>query len=144
MGGGTGWEMAAVAELLSSVCRGSGTWLGHRQSSEHIDVQSLMWIILKTEEKLLAVARVRTQLLRMLDLPDMWTPSQLFPAFWIDTAEAITKLLPDPTTHKHAAGAQPFCKARAGQPALQSHRWPLLKGCSTSLLPNSPPLRSAG
>lgn len=42
---------------LKAYRRGSGMWLGHRQSSEHIDVQSLMWIILKTEEKLLAVAR---------------------------------------------------------------------------------------
>uniref|UniRef100_A0A8C9G507 Exocyst complex component 3 n=1 Tax=Pavo cristatus TaxID=9049 RepID=A0A8C9G507_PAVCR len=37
--------------------RGSGMWLGPKQSSQDSDVQSLMWIILKTEEKLLAVAQ---------------------------------------------------------------------------------------
>ncbi|XP_015721184.1 exocyst complex component 3-like isoform X2 [Coturnix japonica] len=42
---------------LEAYKRGSGTQLGPRQSFQHSDVQSLMWIILKTEEKLLAVAR---------------------------------------------------------------------------------------
>ncbi|XP_072194666.1 exocyst complex component 3-like [Excalfactoria chinensis] len=42
---------------LEAYNRGSGTQLGPRQSSQHSDVQSLMWIILKTEEKLLAVTR---------------------------------------------------------------------------------------
>ncbi|XP_021258514.1 uncharacterized protein LOC110401586 isoform X2 [Numida meleagris] len=42
---------------LAAYERGSRTWLGPRQSSQHTDVQSFMWIILKTEEKLLAVAQ---------------------------------------------------------------------------------------
>lgn len=54
------WE----AELLFSARSGSGTCLRPRQTSQHslaLDVQSLVWIILKTEEKLLAVTRVRAQ-----------------------------------------------------------------------------------
>ncbi|XP_031409555.1 exocyst complex component 3-like protein isoform X2 [Meleagris gallopavo] len=42
---------------LKAYKRGSGTWLGPTQSSQHPDVQSLTWIILKTEEKLLAITR---------------------------------------------------------------------------------------
>ncbi|XP_052549897.1 uncharacterized protein LOC128085926 isoform X2 [Tympanuchus pallidicinctus] len=46
---------------LKAYKRGSGTWLAPRQNSQHPDVQSLTWIILKTEEKLLAVTRMLTE-----------------------------------------------------------------------------------